>query len=45
MCLDKGYDDDEVRATLRECGVTALIRSRGEEAEEIVCETGKCARR
>ena len=30
MCLDKGYDFDEVRRTLDEFGFTAHIRSRGE---------------
>src|SRR5438128_8538533 len=29
MCLDKGYDFAEVRATLEEFGFTAHIRSRG----------------
>ena len=45
MCLDKGYDYEEVRATLREFGFTAHIRSRGEEAKEIAREAGKRARR
>ncbi len=31
-CLDKGYDDEEVRALLDEFGGTAHIRARGEEA-------------
>jgi putative transposase len=31
-CLDKGYDYEEVRETLREFGFTAHIRARGEEA-------------
>ena len=31
MCLDKGYDYDEVRELLAEFGFTAHIRSRGEE--------------
>ena len=35
MCLDKGYDFDEVRNTLEEFGFTAHIRSRGEEAKAI----------
>ena len=34
MCLDKGYDFDEVRRTLDEFGFTAHIRSRGEEAQK-----------
>ena len=37
MCLDKGYDFDEVRRTLDEFGFTAHIRSRGEEAKAITC--------
>ncbi len=45
MCLDKGYDYDEVRAILIEFGFTAHIRGRGEEAKEIAREAGKRARR
>jgi len=45
MCLDKAYDYDEVRETLREFGFTAHIRARGEEAKEIRSEAGKKARR
>jgi putative transposase len=45
MCLDKGYDYQEVRDTLEEFGFTAHIRSRGEEAREIKREAGKRARR
>lgn len=45
MCLDKGYDYDEVRAILTEFGFTAHIRSRSEEAHELAAEAGKCARR
>jgi putative transposase len=45
MCLDKGYDYDEVRAILCEFGFTAHIRGRGEEAKEIAREAGKRARR
>jgi len=45
MCLDKGYDDDEVRTILAEFGFTAHIRSRGEEAKELAREAGKRARR
>ena len=45
MCLDKGYDFDEVRAVLQEFGFTAHIRSRGEEAQELAREAGKRARR
>ena len=45
MCLDKGYDYEEVRETLREFGFTAHVRSRGEEAKSIGEEAGKRARR
>ena len=45
MCLDKGYDYEEVRAILHEFGFTAHIRSRGEEAKELVREAGQRARR
>ena len=45
MCLDKGYDFDEVRHTLEEFGFTAHIRSRGEEAKAIKREAGFKARR
>ena len=44
MCLDKGYDFDEVRRTLDEFGFTAHIRSRGEEAKAIKREAGFKAR-
>jgi putative transposase len=45
MCLDKGYDYQEVRDTLAEFGFTAHIRSRGEEAKAIKQEAGFRARR
>ncbi len=45
MCLDKGYDFDEVRQTLEEFGFTAHIKARGEEARELREEAGKRARR
>jgi putative transposase len=45
MCLDKGYDYDEVRAILDEFGFTAHIRARGEEARAIKTEAGFKARR
>jgi transposase len=45
MCMDKGYDYDEVRATLAEFGFTAHIRARGEEARDLAAEAGKRARR
>ena len=40
MCLDKGYDYDEVRDIVREFGFTAHIRPRGEEATAIKREAG-----
>jgi len=45
ICLDKGYDYDEVRELLDEFGFTAHIRSRGEEAQAIKQEAGYRARR
>ena len=45
MCLDKGYDYDEVREILVEFGFTAHIRARGEEAQAIEREAGYKARR
>jgi putative transposase len=45
MCLDKGYDYDEVRDLLAEFGFTAHIRARGEEAQAIKQEAGYKARR
>lgn len=35
MCMDKGYDYQEVRDLVREFGFTAHIRARGEEARAI----------
>jgi len=45
MCLDKGYDFQEVRDVLAEFGFTAHIRARGEEAKAIKREAGFRARR
>jgi putative transposase len=45
MCLDKGYDYDEVYAILQEFGFTAHVRPRGEEAKAIKREVGFKARR
>lgn len=45
MCLDKGYDFDEVRDVLKAFGYTAHIRVRGEEAQAIKKEAGFKARR
>jgi transposase len=35
MCLDKGYDYDEVRELVAEFAFTGHIRSRGEEKQEL----------
>ena len=43
--MDKGYDYHEVRAVVEEFGLTAHIRSRGEEARAIRQEAGFRARR
>ncbi len=40
MCLDKGYDYDEVYATLLEFGFTAHVRTLREEAQAIKREAG-----
>lgn len=45
LCLDKGYDYDEVRDLVTEFGFTAHIRARGEEAQQIKREAGFRARR
>jgi transposase len=45
LCLDKGYDYDEVRDLLEEFGFTAHIRARGEEAKALKEEAGFTARR
>jgi len=45
LCLDKGYDYDQVRAIVAEFGFTAHIRSRSEEAKAIAQEAGFKARR
>jgi putative transposase len=45
MCLDKGYDYDEVRELLTDFGFTAHIRARGEEAKALKQEAGYKARR
>jgi transposase len=45
LCLDKGYDFDEVRELAKEFGFTVHIRSRGEEAKEIKQFARKKARR
>lgn len=45
MCLDKGYDYDEVRDLLTAFGFTAHIRARGEEAKALKQDAGFKARR
>ena len=43
--LDKGYDDEAVRATLAVFGFTAHIRVRGEKAHALKRQAGLRARR
>lgn len=45
LCLDKAYDNDEVRQLAREFGYTSHIRSRGEEAQILKRNTRHKARR
>jgi putative transposase len=45
LCLDKGYDYDEVRDIVKEFGFTAHIRTRGEEQQALKREAGFRARR
>jgi putative transposase len=45
VCLDKGYDYEEVRAILQAYGFVAHIRSRGEEAAAKKKKSGQKARR
>lgn len=45
MCMDKGYDYEEVREIVEEFGFTAHIKARGEEAKEIKRRAGFKARR
>jgi transposase len=45
LCMDQGYDVDEVRARLTKFGFTAHIRARGEEAQALKREAGDKARR
>jgi len=35
LCLDKGYDYDEIRALADEFNFTAHISSRGEESQQV----------
>ena len=45
LCLDKGYDYDEVRDLADEFGYTLHLRTRGEEAQAIKRDAGYRARR
>lgn len=45
LCLDKGYDYDEIRELAKEFSYTAHIRARGEEAQAIKRSTRFKARR
>jgi putative transposase len=45
MCMDKGYDYDEVRAIVEEFGFTTHIRSRGEEMKAMERNARTRARR
>ena len=45
LCLDKGYDFDEVRRLVEEFKYTAHIKSRGVEAKELRIDIRKKARR
>jgi len=45
MCLDKGYDYEEVRLLLTEFGFTAHIRPRDEEARDLARDANQRARR
>ena len=45
LCLDKGYDVDDVHGVLFEWGYVAHVRSRGEEAREVNRAAGRTARR
>ncbi len=45
LCMDKGYDYDEVRELVEAFGYTAHILSRGEEKKRLAKDTQKKARR
>jgi putative transposase len=45
MCLDKGYDYQEIRDLLREFGFTAHVRTRGEELKKLARHAQEKARR
>ena len=45
LCLDKGYDYDDVRELAKEFGYTLHLRTRGEEAQALKRKAGFKARR
>ena len=45
LCLDKGYDFNEVRELVERFRYTAHIKARGDEAKELRVDTRKKARR
>lgn len=45
LCLDKGYDYDDIRELVAAFAFTAHARARGEEARELKKEAGEKARR
>jgi transposase len=45
LCLDKGYDYDDVREVAKEFGYTLHLRTRSEEAQAIKRKAGFKARR
>jgi putative transposase len=45
LCLDKGYDYDEVRALAQEFAFTLHLRTRGEERRAKIRHAGAKARR
>jgi putative transposase len=45
MCLDKGYDYDEIRSLAAHFGFTLHLRTRGEEAQALTRRAGFKARR
>lgn len=45
LCLDKGYDYEQVRQWVEDFGFVAHIRARGEEASELSKDAGFRARR
>jgi putative transposase len=45
LCLDKGYDYDDIRELVAEFAFTAHVRTRGEEAQALKREAGYKARR